>query len=435
MSTQTSVIARSLYGLPAVLRKSYWIVFSPDFANLARIPVDRIDLPETYTELSESGFISSSRGKQNTKVVHVTMIVTNDCNLRCKYCFADSGVDDKSTKRVLDLEIATAALHHAANVASGRKLSISFFGGEPTTQFGLIKKIVSITRQISAERGLPNPELSITTNGVFSALIFDYLIGNQFQVTLSADGPSEVQDFQRPTISGRSSHIVEQTIRQFVIAQHPIKVRATVTAISVHKMAEIVSWLADLGGSEIQFEPVSIAGRARSFCEQTSKPEVDDFIDNLKLAIERGCEVGIGVSHSSFMNLTNTPFSFCDGNFTNRFAVTYEGEITRCVEVQDHCHPAANLFLLGKYDKPSGKFIMQDNQRQFYCGDQVVKLRSGDGNDCSACFATRICGGGCPVRNFHVNKSPLVVDEYRCKITREIIPYIYGLIDEASETP
>lgn len=430
-SSNSQHVTRLLFGLPAVLRNGYWIVFSADFINLARIPENDVDSPDTYKKLLEGNFFSSSVKTEEKKIMHVTLILTSDCNLRCKYCFADSG---SGSKKVIDQEIIFSSLRHAVKIAQGRKLSISFFGGEPTMQFGLIKKTVDFAKRISEENNLPCPEFSVTTNGVFGDEVHNFLVNNDFLVTLSADGPASIQNFQRPAIRGNSSVAIEKTLERFAESKHKIKIRATVTELSVNKMSDVVLWVSTFGlkESEIHFEPVSISGRARSSCEEIGKPAVSDFILNLKKAIETGNIVGVGVINSSFMNLVNSPSEFCESNINNKLAVTVDGAITSCVEVQDSCHPAAELFVHGEYDRNTKSFTIDKNGQSCNNNQQVIKFKSSKGSDCSLCFAKRICGGGCPVRNFHTTGQTNIVDPYRCEVTKEIIPYIYGIIDEAS---
>ena len=422
---------RLLFGLPAVLRNGYWIIFSQNFENLARVPEDRVNFSETRAELIQNGFIGTKKVNQADSVMHITLILTNDCNLRCKYCFVGAG-DFK--KEVIELKTIFSALRHAAEIAKGRKLSIAFFGGEPTTQFGLLKQAVMYAKQISSEHGLPEPEFSVISNGVFGGGVGEFFIENKFLVTISADGPSVIQNFQRPAFKGDSSRILEKTLKRFSESGHQIKLRVTVTEFSIDMMEDIVRWYAGFGFAkpEIHFESVSISGRARSNTNETGQPDVNVFILNLKKAIEAGNELGVGVINSSFMNLMNSPSEFCDSNTNNRFAVTVDGHVTKCVEVQDSCHPAAKSLLLEGYNKTTDSFVQIENQSS--CGGewQVVEFKSANGNNCFTCFAKNVCGGGCPVRNFHTTGETHVVDPYRCKVTREIIPYLYVMIDEAS---
>jgi uncharacterized protein len=418
----------SIVGLPAVMRGNYWIVLSNDFTKIARIPIDDIGKKETSVTLIDAGFTKIS--KEKVREIQIVLILTSKCGLACTYCFADCGIECKSMKE----KTARAVIEHSINISKGRRLSLSFFGGEPTIEFGLIKQMVDFVKSKSLFANLPPPYFSITTNGVFGDNILEFLIENNFQITISADGDSEVQDFQRPMRgNGKSSLFVEKTIKSLSERRYQFKVRATVTNFSVNKMVSAVEWLSKLGGREIQFEPVSIAGRAREQSDLISKPDCELFIQNLVRAIEKGSQVGVGVSHSSFMNLIDSPFSFCTGGIENKFAVTCDGNITACVEVQNKCHPASDIFHIGKVDDQTGVITFSDKNNRKCCkiDDDNIK-KSGSGEKCSSCFAVRICGGGCPVRNFHTNGDVNTVDEYRCKVTKRLIPYIFYSIDDAS---
>lgn len=422
------IMYSSIIGLPAILRGNYWIVLSNDFTKLARIPIGDIKKKEVSSALIEAGFTKMS--KEKVQEIQIALILTSKCNLVCKYCFADCGISHLS----MDEKTAHAVVAHSIGIAKGRRLSVSFFGGEPTMEFDLIKRVVSLVKTQSANNGLPSPYFSITTNGMFGDNILNYFIKNNFQITLSADGDCEVQDFQRPTVGkGKSSTFVEKTIRSLSQKKYPFKVRATVTDYSVNKMVDAVEWLSRIGGKEIQFEPVSIAGRAREQSDVICKPDCDLFIQNLIRAIEKGSQVGVGVSHSSFMNLIDSPFSFCAGGIENKFAVTCDGNITSCVEVQSKCHPASDIFHIGKVNNDTG-LIDFDKDKLGGCKASCESVRrSGSNEACIDCFAARICGGGCPVRNFHTNANVNIVDEYRCKITKKLIPYIFYSIDDLSK--
>ena len=55
--------------------------------------------------------------------MHVTLHLTNACNLRCRYCYVHHG------KQFMDREVARAAVDFAAS--AGSRCGVVFFGGEP----------------------------------------------------------------------------------------------------------------------------------------------------------------------------------------------------------------------------------------------------------------------------------------------------------------
>lgn len=408
------------HGVPAVLMNDQWVVLSAGFNEIVTIPVADINDASIFEELQSDHFFEYSAVPNNT--FQLTLITTSDCNLCCRYCFASSG----ESLKTMSEEVAFAAIDHALGVAVGRRLSVAFFGGEPSLTADLIRKVVGYAKQ--RERLLPDVkgvEFSITTNGVMNSEFLDFLIDNNFHITLSADGSAEVQDYQRPLKTGKeSSALVEKTIKGLVARGKKFKVRVTVTNFSVSWMTKVVEWLHLLGGDSIHFEPVTIAGRATKGMA-LEKPEAVAFITNLQKAILRGNELGVGIVNSSFMNISTPPPEFCEGNSNNRISVSYTGDVTTCVEVQEKCHPASTNFIIGRYDQSAGRIILEREQRLRSCvGTKMV--------ECLTCFAVRSCGGGCPVRNFHITGNTIEVDPYRCQMIKQMLPFLMNLLLESS---
>ncbi len=408
---------RLWHDLPAILDGDMWTVISADFTNIAKIPKDEIDSIQIFSELVAIDFFKPEVSTKD--VFQLTLITTSDCNLRCRYCFANSG----DSALVMSYELAKASIDYGFKKSADKILSIAFFGGEPSLTGKLIRDTVKYAKENlpATSRGV---EFSITTNGVISKNFVKFLINNNFQITLSADGPDYIQDYQRPTKTGeKSSPHVEKTIKTLVKAGAKFKLRATVTDYSVNKMTDTVTWFKNLGGTEIHFEPVTISGRALKAGELTlQQPSAEVFSSELKRAILLGCQVGVGIMNSSFMNISSPPPEFCEGNANKRLAVSYTGDVTTCVEVQDKCHQASKNFIIGHYDEQEKMLVIERETRNSPCSGYVAPK-------CQDCFALRICGGGCPVRNFHATGSLETIDGYRCQQITTMLPFIIKLCD------
>jgi len=132
--------------LPAIQYGDHWVVISPYAGEIVRIPINQIDDPKTKKRLVEKGFFGKPSDKGPgalSDYFQLTLITTSDCNLRCRYCFANAG----ETRIVMCEEVAMAAVRYAIQRAAGRDLLISFFGGEPSLTQELIKKVVEFARQ------------------------------------------------------------------------------------------------------------------------------------------------------------------------------------------------------------------------------------------------------------------------------------------------
>jgi len=164
-----------------VLQPSRFVSVSPPIENLA----------DTEQRLSE--------GPES-----LVLIVTEDCDLRCKYCVYGEGNYNAvrvHTSRKMEHQIAIRATHSFLSQQEHHKQSfVCFYGGEPLLRWQLIENVLqSVTQDLSV-----SPQWFISTNG--TALTedkFATLVQNRVMVRVSLDGPQEVHDKNRVDVRGR----------------------------------------------------------------------------------------------------------------------------------------------------------------------------------------------------------------------------------------
>jgi uncharacterized protein len=179
--------------------------------------------------------------------MHLTLHLTADCNLRCRYCYA-TGRDTGS----MTLETAQAAI--ALGMRELRKkdaeasLGVIFFGGEPLLQRPLITEIVRHCRRIEAETGQLF-HFKITTNGTLldEAFLTDPDTREIF-VAFSHDGVAAAHDANRVDAAGagtfaRLSPTVDLLLRHKPYAPAML----VVTPHTVGHYADSVAYLFDRG--------------------------------------------------------------------------------------------------------------------------------------------------------------------------------------------
>ena len=103
--------------------------------------------------------------KRETVVKALCLHVAHDCNLACKYCFAEEG-EYHGRRALMSLETGKKALDFlVANSGNRVNLEVDFFGGEPLMNWQVVKDLVAYGR------GLEEPfhkkfRFTLTTNGV-----------------------------------------------------------------------------------------------------------------------------------------------------------------------------------------------------------------------------------------------------------------------------
>ncbi len=354
----------------------------------------------------------SKEGPSLPENFDLTLLITNDCNLRCRYCFADGG----EKKNYMTSEMAVSIVENVFKTTRRNNIKISFFGGEPTLNFTVIRKVVAHVKSL-AKKTNKDYSFYITTNGVMSQSRLEYLINNEFTFVISSDGAPKIHNYLRPGIDERPScKYVEQTIRRLAEKKVPFKIRSTVSAFNVNYMADTVRYLSGLGLQTLHFEPITKAGRGRSADKNLQRATISEYISNFLLALDAARDNNISLISSSYMNLLAPSQKFCDAMAGSRFVGSYNGDITCCVEVQDSCHPYSASAIVGRV-LPKGAFIHIDNAKY----ENILNKSNTEQNEnCKECFAKYCCGGGCPVKNYYSSGCEMV-DPYRCAITKGIV--------------
>ena len=104
--------------------------------------------------------------KNNSKVVKALCLhVAHTCNLNCSYCFASQG-KYQGDRALMSFEVGKRALDFLMeNSGTRRNLEVDFFGGEPSLNFDVVKRLVEYARSVEGERG-KNFRFTYTTNGM-----------------------------------------------------------------------------------------------------------------------------------------------------------------------------------------------------------------------------------------------------------------------------
>lgn len=145
----------------------------------------------------EHPFSSRLNSLLERRVESITLQLTQQCNLRCKYCVY-SGIYNTRThsSRLMPLDIAEKCVDFLiAHSVDLDVVTINFYGGEPLLRFDAIKKTVNYAQSVGEGKKI---RFGMTTNGtLFTDEILTFLEKNNFDLLLSLDGPKEVHDANR----------------------------------------------------------------------------------------------------------------------------------------------------------------------------------------------------------------------------------------------
>ena len=123
-----------------------------------------IDREQLLTKDIYQDFVMDFK-KRKTVVKALCLHIAHDCNLACRYCFAEEG-EYHGRRALMSYEVGKKALDFLiANSGSREHLEVDFFGGEPLMNWDVVKRLVEYGRS-REEECHKKFRFTITTNGV-----------------------------------------------------------------------------------------------------------------------------------------------------------------------------------------------------------------------------------------------------------------------------
>lgn len=319
--------------------------------------------------------------------------VTNQCNLACTYCYefgADKIATPNGKPKYMTIDTAKASVDLLLAQSGGRPaVHITFFGGETLMNFPLLRQVVAYATDQATAQGR-TITFSLTTNAtLLTDPIIEFLAEQQIGVTVSIDGPKEMQDKRRVYKSGKGSYdVIEPKLRK-LIARH--RTRAITARVTLSKgVTDVVSIFRhlreDIGFHEVGFAPVTESGeQAYALGEEGMVTVLEQFH---QLADEWLAYALKGRMHG-FSNVSETIGELVQG--TNKshpcgaglglLGVSPSGDLSPCHRFTDADSHVMGHVSSGIDRKAQGEFLTKGHVGAKYA--------------CQSCWARPLCAGGC----------------------------------------
>ncbi|OUP50699.1 thioether cross-link-forming SCIFF peptide maturase [Lachnoclostridium sp. An181] len=342
---------------------------------------------QLFTKDLYEGFAGEVK-KRKTVVKALCLHIAHDCNLACKYCFAEEG-EYHGRRALMSFDVGKKALDFLiANSGSRRNLEVDFFGGEPLMNWQVVKDLVAYGREQEKLHG-KHFRFTLTTNGVLlNDEVQEFVNKEMDNVVLSLDGRKEVNDYMRPFRNGKGSYeLIVPKFQKLADSRNQEKyyVRGTFTRKNLDFSKDVIHF-ADLGFKQMSIEPVVGEESEEYAIRKEDLPVIFEEYDKLaKYMIERERQ-GKGFNFFHFMiDLEGGPclakrLSGC-GSGTEYLAVTPWGDFYPC-----HQFVGEEEFLMGNVDEGVTHPEIADDFR----GCNVYSKEK-----CRNCFARFYCSGGC----------------------------------------
>ena len=384
---------------------------------------DLLDILEAVTELTEQGrlftkdiyesFIDVVK-QRKTVVKALCLHIAHDCNLACKYCFAEEG-EYHGRRALMSYEVGKKALDFLiANSGTRRNLEVDFFGGEPLMNWQVVKDLVAYGREQEKLHD-KHFRFTVTTNGVLlNDEIQEFINKEMDNVVISLDGRKEVNDRMRPFRNGKGSYdLIVPKFQKLADSRNQERyyIRGTFTRNNLD-FSEDVKHFAELGFKQMSIEPVVGDESDPYAIREEDLPRILEEYDKLADAYLEYRKAGKGFNFFHFnIDLTQSPcvakrLSGC-GSGTEYLAVTPWGDFYPC-----HQFVGQEEFLLGNvYDG----IVKQDICDEFKQCNVYAKPA------CQNCFAKYYCSGGCNANAYNFTGSITGSYDVGCKMQQKRI--------------
>jgi heme biosynthesis (nirJ-2) family protein len=319
----------------------------------------------------------------------VTMLLTNDCNLACSYCFeSNKGKDYMPKEMALDILKAT---YNVVDPMAGI-FTLNMFGGEPLMNWDTFKAVCDYVLENNLKI-----RITATTNlTLLTDEMIDYIDELSIPVLVSVDGIKEVHDKHRCNSFDKVIENMKKLIDRDL--GYLIEARMTVAPDTAKYMYESVKMLVDLGINNIANVPASdLEWDAQSIQDYKDNYEkiLDMYIDILNDETNKRNISLYKVDQA--LNLALEPIkedtSMCNIGNPRWVIVDWKGDIWPCPD-----YPTTD-----NADLIAGKI------GNFYTGVDETKVdpkpmvATYELERCKGCEAISICKSGCPYENYTKN--------------------------------
>ena len=330
--------------------------------------------------------------------------LTNMCNLACKYCFVEKGVEclsELALKKILD----TLICQNRGNI-----LWIQYFGGEPMLKMELIKYAHNYLFNAYREKKVKGFREEIVTNGFFlTEESIRYLYESNITVTISVDGPKEINDLKRVTLSGEGTFdVIKENLKLYKKITGKASILITLQEHNIHNFIDNTKRLiCELGITSVG---INMPQPCQKGWEITGKEMFNSIIGIYDFCLEKGIEFIHGGNNILYaLQFKKRNIGSCsncikvDGGYRCGVSIDYNFEVSTCIVDKKR----SSTFELSDFGERTS-----DRVKEWFITNNYKEK-------CFECVAYNICTGMC-----NMEKEYSDVNAERCYFYKNIIVWI-----------
>lgn len=362
-------------------------------------------------------------------------VLTNICNMHCRYCQAQSENNDMYGLMTKDTARKAVDIALQSPVDT---LTFEMQGGEPLINYEVIKDLIEYAE---AHKGKKSIIYMITTNGtLINDEIIEFFKKYKVSVSVSLDGSQRIQQYNRPMNNGEDSYkYIERNIPLLKANNIFGGAVLTSTNYSLLRWKEIIDTYNQFECNDIFVRPLTPLGFAQNHWDQIGY-SVEEFLifykEVMDYIIEKNKQGILMREMHAMIFLRKMLFQISDnymelrspcGATLGQIAYYYDGNIYTCDEGRMIAQMGDDAFCLGNVNTSSYSDLINCESCKAVCKASILEGLPG----CSDCVYAPYCAT-CPATTYALEHSLLsrTNKNYRCKIYSGIINILFELLME-----
>ena len=365
------------------------------------------------------------------------MILSEQCNLACRYCFLGNNDDDERQKFLSeDMSVETAdkaidffikQIKLSGLDTEDNKPVLIFYGGEPLVNFDVLKHIAFRINELrDKEKCIKNLEMSIVTNGLLldeERILKLKELG--VSIAISVDGFTEESNSMRVDRSKKPVYSrILKVLDKCKELGVDISLSVTLTEETIKDTKNILEkYGINAFGFNIMMSDENFV-LPNTYNEAAAQFIIDEFIELRK----RGIYEDRMMRKLKAFSKSQVYFSDCAATSGGQVVVAPNGRVGIC-----HGCLRDKQYFVSNIDDDQFDACKDEN---FIEWSQLTPLNK---KECMDCPALGICGGGCPINAMHLNPNNTIhsLDERFCVHSKKTLAFLikdlYRIIKESEK--
>lgn len=354
---------------------------------------DRTLKVKDVPELLENGFIVDKdtdelimmkkeydAREQLSDELHLIIATTLDCQFRCFYCYEEHPKVYMGDE--IKQSIAKLVDKHAA---TGKNISIVWYGGEPLLDITAIRTLTAQFKGTCTRHGVDYKASMISNGYQFNEEIISSLDGLQIEsIQITVDGMREIHETRRPMIGGATSfdRIIENMIQISRTSHAQVHLRINIDKSNAYSAHELLDYCTKMGLADIDVN----LGMMKEFgCDHSCVSRRDvlftmkEFSDEFLRFRDQAKQLGFASAVDKMV--PEYKVNPCTVDAPNSYVIDPYGFVYKCIS------------LVGKKDRSIGNILTGFNENAHIMHSPFRIER------CRTCKYFPVCKGGCLLNN------------------------------------